>query len=375
MAYGCQDPDLIAAAPGTQILISMLPHLLPAADVTILSPTYGEHAPAWSAAGATVSEAGSLDALEDGEIAILSNPNNPDGRSVGATDLLALNRKRAAQNGVLIVDEAFAEFGEAHVSAAPMTPQPGLVVLRSFGKAYGLAGLRLGFLIGEQALVRRVEAALGPWPVSGISIHVACAALRDQDWRRRHGGRSWLRRASASMPVLSSAGIAVIGGTSLFRVGTACRSEPNRRRARAGRGYSFATFRITPTGSDLGCRRTRRPGNACGPPSNSLAERVVIYGRPQTGGLDRTGQTRGNGGSETVSGSRSNSRDSRECGVLSWDACETVVPRTGWLCPVVWCEPVSATGSPIIGGRTREFIALQPVTADRTHDNVLTYRA
>ena len=216
-AYGARDPGLVAVAAGTQLIISILPRILPAAQVAILAPTYGEHAAAWSAAGAEILEGAEPAVLEKGDIAVLCNPNNPDGRALDAQSIADLQRRRGRSGGRLIVDEAFAEFGAARLSAVPFLPLPGLIVLRSFGKAYGLAGLRLGFLIAERDIVRKVEDALGPWPVSGIAIHLACAALADTAWRDRIGER--LSRAGDRLEtLLAGAGLEPVGGTSLFRL-------------------------------------------------------------------------------------------------------------------------------------------------------------
>ncbi len=216
-AYGARDPDLVAAAPGTQILISSLPRILSAERVAILSPTYAEFAAVWEAADAAVVEGADTDVLEEGDVAILCNPNNPDGRMMEPAFLQDLQARRMHSGGRLIVDEAFAEFSEAELSVVPAMPQPGLMVLRSFGKAYGLAGMRLGFLIAEPDVVRQVEDALGPWPVSGIAIHVAIAALRDDAWREETAER--LAKVVERLDSLLSAhGLEAVGGTSLFRL-------------------------------------------------------------------------------------------------------------------------------------------------------------
>ena len=216
-AYGARDPGLVAVAPGTQILISSLPRILPAERVAILSPTYGEFAAAWETAGADVVEDAGTEVLEEGDIAILCNPNNPDGRMLEPTFLQEFQARRAVSGGRLVVDEAFAEFSEARLSVVPAIPRPGLIALRSFGKAYGLAGIRLGFLIAEPNIARQVEDALGPWPVSGIAIQVGVAALRDDAWREETAHR--LAGAGNRMDSLLSAhGLAAVGGTSLFRL-------------------------------------------------------------------------------------------------------------------------------------------------------------
>ena len=216
-AYGVHDAEHVAVAAGTQLLISSLPRMFPAARVSVLAPTYGEHAAVWAAAGAGVNEVSALAALEDGDVAVLCNPNNPDGRAFEAGAIAELAARKARRGGRLIVDEAFAEFAEAGLSVAPLVPLPGLMLLRSFGKAYGLAGLRLGFLVAEQEVVGRVARALGPWPVSGVAIHVACRALADTGWRRQTAQR--LARAGARLDaLLARYGLEAVGGTSLFRL-------------------------------------------------------------------------------------------------------------------------------------------------------------
>ena len=155
--------------------------------------------------------------LHSGSVAVLCNPNNPDGRRLDAAAIETLQSQRAQRGGRLSVDEAFAEFGDAHLSVAPAVPLPGLIVLRSFGKAYGLAGVRLGFLIAERGIVERVEQALGPWPVSGVAIHIACMALNDTAWRQATAGR--LTTAGARLaPLLAGYGLESVGYTSLFHL-------------------------------------------------------------------------------------------------------------------------------------------------------------
>ena len=216
-AYGARDPGLVVAAAGTQLLISSLPRIFPVERVSVLSPTYGEHAAAWAEAGATVTEGSSPEALADGDVAVLCNPNNPDGRAFDRGTVAALAERRARRDARLIVDEAFAEFAEAELSAASLVPRHGLMVLRSFGKAYGLAGVRLGFLIAGQDVVERVTRALGPWPVSGVAVHLARAALGDAAWRRDTAER--LAQAGDKLDALLAAhGLVAVGGTSLFRL-------------------------------------------------------------------------------------------------------------------------------------------------------------
>ncbi|TWA68032.1 L-threonine O-3-phosphate decarboxylase [Azospirillum brasilense] len=213
--YGAPSPDRVLAACGSQALIQILPRLRRPGTVAVLGPTYAEHAAGWAKAGHRVAEVESLERC-DADVVVVVNPNNPDGRIVPPETLLALADRQAAQGGWLVVDEAFAEVAP-ECSVASEAGRPGLVILRSFGKFFGLAGVRLGFLLGEPALLRDARAAVGPWAVSGPALAIATAALSDSEWvvatRRR------LADAAARFDArLMDAGLRVAGGTSLFRL-------------------------------------------------------------------------------------------------------------------------------------------------------------
>lgn len=181
-AYGVPDPEGIAAAPGTQILIETLPRLRPAGRVAVLGPTYAEHAAAWARAGHAVATVPEIADTGGADVVVVVNPNNPDGRTHEAGTLLALADDLAGRGGLLVVDEAFADLEP--VASLAGTPRPGLVLLRSFGKTYGLAGIRLGFAIGEPDFAEAIARALGPWAVSGPALAIGRAALSDEAWRR-----------------------------------------------------------------------------------------------------------------------------------------------------------------------------------------------
>jgi cobalamin biosynthetic protein CobC len=217
-AYGAADPAMVVAAPGTQVLISLLPRLFPCRTATILGPTYAEHAAAWRNAGSEVLLLPFLPGEAEAAL-VMCNPNNPDGHRTSIQRLLALARRQAACNGLLVVDEAFADF-EAGDSLAPSLPLPGVIVLRSFGKAYGLAGLRLGFALASPERAALIRTALGPWAVSGPALHIGATALRDTAWRDAAAAR--LRRDAAALDrLLAGAGMRVVGGTVLFRLAEA----------------------------------------------------------------------------------------------------------------------------------------------------------
>ncbi len=213
--YRVPEAAEILPLPGTQAAIQWLPRLIARSDVTVLGPTYAEHALAWSAAGHAVREVEDWDDTAEAPVVVLSNPNNPDGRRLAPETILA--RARGDQQPTLIVvDEAFADVDPA-ASIVPDCGAPELAVLRSFGKFFGLGGLRLGFLIGAPALIGAVRDVLGPWAVSGPALTIADVALQDEAWIE--ATREALRQGRQQMDDLfAEAGVAVIGGTDLFRL-------------------------------------------------------------------------------------------------------------------------------------------------------------
>lgn len=207
----------LVAAPGTQALIQWLPRLAPQGPVAICGPTYSEHAHAWADAGHSVVPIDGLDALRaDVRHAVIVNPNNPDGRAVSLDALARAAKTLQARGGWLVIDEAFVDV-MPDATAASLCPELPVVILRSFGKFYGLAGLRLGFAIGAPAITEQVREALGAWAVSGPALAIGAAALRDADWAS--GMRRQLEQQAERLDaILSTTGGTIIGGTSLFRL-------------------------------------------------------------------------------------------------------------------------------------------------------------
>jgi cobalamin biosynthetic protein CobC len=214
-AYGVPSAATVVAAPGTQVLISLLPALHPQSRVAVLGPTYAEHAHAWRSAGHEVSEVISLDQAVDADVVVLVNPNNPDGRTLDRETLLELAGLLRQRDGWLMVDEAFADF-EGDETLVAVLPR-NAVVLRSFGKTYGLAGIRLGFAIAPESTATRLRTALGPWAVSGPAIDVGRQALEDREWRTaaKQARAADARRLDALLMPLSSQ---PPRGTSLYRL-------------------------------------------------------------------------------------------------------------------------------------------------------------
>jgi len=209
-AYGCSASVLAVA--GAQAAIQLLPHLAPAGRARILAPTYNEFAPVLTAAGWQVDEVGEIEALAAADIAVVVNPNNPDGRQHEPSGLLAL-RSRVKR---LVIDESFAD-AVPQASLAAEAGRAGLLVLRSFGKFYGLAGLRLGFVLGSADDISALDAMAGPWPVSGVAIEIGRKALLDRDWADTTRAR--LEMDARRLDALAvSVGWRLIGGTPLFRL-------------------------------------------------------------------------------------------------------------------------------------------------------------
>ena len=207
----------VVAGPGSQALIQALSRILPDEAIGALGPTYSGFASGFGATGARFVEVNRLEELDGFDVAIVVNPNNPDGRFTPRAALLDLHERLAGRGGTLIVDEAFADFDAESESLAPMLPTNRVVVLRSFGKAYGLAGLRLGFALAPPDIIASLRAALGPWPVSGPAIAIGVRALADSDWLEATRARLGQEAARLDL-LLQNAGWRIIGGTSLFRL-------------------------------------------------------------------------------------------------------------------------------------------------------------
>ncbi|MVA17334.1 threonine-phosphate decarboxylase [Agrobacterium vitis] len=201
--------------PGTQSVIQLLPKLMDAGRrAAILSPTYGEYARSLTLAGIGIDAVDSLEAITSTHgLAVVVNPNNPTGRQIGRAELIAVAQRMAAHGGLLLVDEAFADVQPEHSLAPLVADHPNLLLFRSFGKFFGLAGLRLGFVIADQALLDLFAEWLGPWAVSGPALSVA-TQLFSADHR---GLRAQIfARKAALEAVLAQPDLTVIGGTSLF---------------------------------------------------------------------------------------------------------------------------------------------------------------
>jgi cobalamin biosynthetic protein CobC len=190
----------LLAAPGASALIARIPALMPAGQVHIPAPTYNEHWAAFRANGWGVGDNGAL---------VVVHPNNPDGRVWSETEL-------GGDRPLTVIDESFGDV-MPDASLVHLAERPGTVVLKSFGKFWGLAGLRLGFAIARPETIDRLAEMIGPWAVSGPGIATGTVALHDLDWAAATRARL-ARDADRLDAMMQRAGAAVVGGTTLFRL-------------------------------------------------------------------------------------------------------------------------------------------------------------
>ena len=189
----------ILAAPGASSLIAQMPSVLEGQSVHIPAPTYNEHKAAFDASGWDVSE--------DAPTLVVVHPNNPDGR---VWDVNNLDAKQ------LVIDESFCDVmpDQSHIR---MSARQGTIVLKSFGKFWGLAGLRLGFAIGDPEIIAKLRTKLGPWQVSGPALAIGAAALEDIAWPEQTRA-SLSQSANRLDDLMAQAGVTPLGGSDLFRL-------------------------------------------------------------------------------------------------------------------------------------------------------------
>lgn len=208
--YGCKH---LIATPGSQAAIQILPVLREPSRVAVVSPTYAEHTWRWQQAGHSVSEIHPDEVarrLDEFDVLIVVNPNNPTGRIWPRSTLRQWHDELARRGGWLIVDEAFADAAPAE-SLIEEAGCSGLIILRSLGKFFGLAGLRLGFMAAELSLLYRMSSLLGPWSISAPAQWAGTLALTDHEWQTKQAAllvenAHWLAQTLAhfGLPAASS---------------------------------------------------------------------------------------------------------------------------------------------------------------------------
>lgn len=201
---------------GSQAAIQSLPGLRTPGSVALIATSYAEHAHAWQQHGHEICQlAGEEILLTDAQVVVIVNPNNPTGKLYSAAELLALHQRLVARGGWLVVDEAFMDATPEH-SLAAYSPREGLIVLRSLGKFFGLAGARVGFVLAQQTILQQLAERLGPWSIAAPARYVAMQALSDVVWHE--AARRMLRIGAQRLSdLLVRHSLAPTGGNALFQ--------------------------------------------------------------------------------------------------------------------------------------------------------------
>ncbi len=212
--YNVQSERHVVAGNGTQAFIQLLPDVLAHKTIAVVSPSYEEHAHSWEKASRQVSRSDTLSkAVKLAEIVVVVNPNNPTGFRHHPEELLKAADALAKKSGFLIVDEAFCDVMPELSLVPEMTDN--IIILRSFGKFFGLAGLRLGFAVCNRGIAQILKEKLGPWRVSGPALQIGAIAMKDGDWIRKT--RMEIEQHSKSQAeVLEVCGLKQVGNAGLF---------------------------------------------------------------------------------------------------------------------------------------------------------------
>lgn len=212
------EAEHVLPVAGSQAAIQALPRLRPRSRVAVLDPGYAEHACAWRHAGHAVMPT-SVEALDQAaaqaDVLVLIHPNNPTGARFPVEQLLDWHARLAARGGWLVVDEAFMDVTPEH-SLCRHASRESLIVLRSLGKFFGLAGARVGFVCAHPALLAQLHGVLGPWSVNAPARWVASTALAERAWQdaaRQRLGTDGERLQA----LLAQHGLSPAGGCALFQ--------------------------------------------------------------------------------------------------------------------------------------------------------------
>jgi L-threonine-O-3-phosphate decarboxylase len=212
----------LLAVSGSQAAIQLIPHLFERSRVGLMLPSYNEHKHAWIQAGHEIVEIQSNSSISAQcsqlqlDVLLLCNPNNPTGDLIDLQTIeecLSIMKKK---QGTVLVDEAFMD-STPEKSVLPLLEQyqDNLIVLRSLGKFFGLAGARVGFVAASTQILSALTEKLGPWTISGPSRFVACHALRNTQWQESN--RHFLKTtAKKLLDELASAKLPADGYTDYF---------------------------------------------------------------------------------------------------------------------------------------------------------------
>ncbi|MCK4493250.1 MAG: threonine-phosphate decarboxylase [Methylococcales bacterium] len=217
-AYEYYQADSLFAIAGSQAAIQTLPSCFPRSNVGILTPSYYEHKACWQRAGHNIiplSPESIDEKLSQVKVLIIVNPNNPTGHLFSKQQLLDWHKALHAKNGVLIIDEAFID-NTPENSLGSLSPRKGLIILRSVGKFFGLAGVRCGFILAEPHFLQQLELRLGIWSISHPSRYIVTQALKDFSWQQ-HTLKALTQHSQRLQQLLEKQGLKVTGSHALFQ--------------------------------------------------------------------------------------------------------------------------------------------------------------
>lgn len=204
----------VVAATGSQALIQLLPQVTLAKTVWIVGPTYNEYEQVFGNVAEVTVSPELPQAVDDIDLIVVGCPNNPDGRVHDPDALLALGKRMHEHGGFVLIDAAFGDVLPDN-QMLPASHSDGLIILRSFGKFFGLAGMRLGFALGGEMIIERFRGLLGPWAVPGPALFIGAIAMRDQDWISE--ARRSLSNSRANVEnLMRRHGLDIVGATDLF---------------------------------------------------------------------------------------------------------------------------------------------------------------
>jgi cobalamin biosynthetic protein CobC len=222
-AFGVKNPGQVVAVPGTDLGLRLLEPIFLGRRVAVVRPGYSGHLLAWKRSPVAEVSADSLEAAAgSNDVIVLANPNNPDGRLIAPDRLRAVAKALAPRDGALVIDEAYADVAPENSLCAEASDS--LIVFRSFGKFFGLAGVRLGFVVTSTTHAMSFRQLIGDWPVCGPAAVIGQAAYRDLLWQSEQ--RERLKQAGVHLDaLLLDAGLELIGGTPLYRLARCADSD------------------------------------------------------------------------------------------------------------------------------------------------------
>ncbi len=210
--------EFLLSCNGSQSVIQLLPRLRNLSKIGLVFPSYNEHEYAWSKHKHQINYIDPdniLQAAYDNDVVIICNPNNPSGRFYPVNELLECRNLLMAKNGWLIVDEAFIDADKEANSLTGLTDKKGLIVLRSIGKFFGLAGARVGFVVAEPTFLALIQNELGPWSVTGPSQYIVTKALLDTKWQNENI-LDLKQRSQRLKKTLQLCNLSITGSTNYF---------------------------------------------------------------------------------------------------------------------------------------------------------------